>query len=327
VTLEGHREPIDRLAFSPDSRWLATASEDQTARVWEVATGQEIWALRGHQGAVRGVVFSPDGRRLATASPTDRVKVWDLLTGQETLTLGQRGESFFDVAFSPDGRWLAVVALRGGCPTGPECAAPSREVLVWDARTLTPDLRVQREAAGLVQFLFGKPLLRPDAVAAIRADRTIGEDVRDRALALAEQYPEDARGLHEACRCAVRRPGAAAGAYQLALRQAEAVCGLAPGQAASLTTRGMAQYRLGDYPAALETLSRAGQLPNGPSPANLAFLAMTQHATGRIEEAKATLERLRATLRAAPAADDAETQELLQEARARLQEAVKPPGP
>jgi WD40 repeat protein len=75
------------VAFSLDGKRLASASNDQTVKVWDVATGQETLTLKGHTSGVLSVAFSPDGQRLASASNDQTVKVWDIATGQETLTL------------------------------------------------------------------------------------------------------------------------------------------------------------------------------------------------------------------------------------------------
>ena len=65
------------MAFSPDGQRLASASVDETVKVWDAATGQETLTLKGHTGAVTSVAFSPDGKRLASASADGTVKVWD----------------------------------------------------------------------------------------------------------------------------------------------------------------------------------------------------------------------------------------------------------
>lgn len=66
--LAGHTAPVQAVAFSPDSRHLATASWDKTVRIWEVTTRQPIALLEGHQDQVCAVAFSPDGRQLASGA-------------------------------------------------------------------------------------------------------------------------------------------------------------------------------------------------------------------------------------------------------------------
>src|SRR5262249_15017936 len=102
LTLRGHTETVNGVAFSPHGRLLVAASFDQTVRVWDAGTGQEsLTLLRGHTESVYAVAFSPDGRRLASASSDRTVKVWDATTGQELLTLSGHADSVHGVAFSP----------------------------------------------------------------------------------------------------------------------------------------------------------------------------------------------------------------------------------
>lgn len=78
----GHTGKITALAFRPDGKILASASEDTTLRLWEVPTGGERAVLRRHIPKVDlAVVFSPDGRLLVTGLNLGLLLVWDVLTG------------------------------------------------------------------------------------------------------------------------------------------------------------------------------------------------------------------------------------------------------
>ena len=74
------------MAFSPDGKRLATASWDNTARIWDAATGKPIATLRGHTGYVFSVSFSPDGKHLASSSgyrSKGEIKIWDATRWEE----------------------------------------------------------------------------------------------------------------------------------------------------------------------------------------------------------------------------------------------------
>src|ERR1022692_423535 len=63
-TLRGHGNIVYTAVFSPDGRRIVTASNDNTARVWDAQTGAELAVLKGHEGSVHSAAFSPDGRRI-----------------------------------------------------------------------------------------------------------------------------------------------------------------------------------------------------------------------------------------------------------------------
>jgi WD40 repeat protein len=105
LTVRGHTEAVNGVAYSPDGTRLASASSDRTVRVWDAVTGQEVLPpLRGHTAIVLAVAYSPDGKKLASASLDKTVRIWDATTGQWIRTMGETHMS--TVAFSPDGRRL-----------------------------------------------------------------------------------------------------------------------------------------------------------------------------------------------------------------------------
>jgi WD40 repeat protein len=75
--LKGHGLWVNTAAFSPDGKRLATGSGDETIKLWDLTTGQEILTLRGHTDAIGGLRFSPDGHRLISVSWDGTVRAWD----------------------------------------------------------------------------------------------------------------------------------------------------------------------------------------------------------------------------------------------------------
>jgi WD40 repeat protein len=105
--LEGHQETVNSVSFSPNGQWVASASKDGTARLWDLR-GQEKAEFQ-HNADVYSVSFSPDGQSIATASRDGTVKLWNL-QGKEIATFKGHNGSVYSVTFSPDGKKLATAS-------------------------------------------------------------------------------------------------------------------------------------------------------------------------------------------------------------------------
>ena len=110
--LDRHRDQVRSVAFTPDSRVLATASVDATVGLWTVPDLEPIALLRGHRASADSVDRSPDGRLVASLETGSGIRLWDLATRRELAVLDVPDAGNL-LRFSPDGRHLAVRTVSG----------------------------------------------------------------------------------------------------------------------------------------------------------------------------------------------------------------------
>jgi WD40 repeat protein len=121
-----HTAVIWRIATDAKGRWLATASNDKTLRVWDLATGQLIRVLRpplgdGNEGMLRAVAMSPDGQWIATGGWTSQagtnesmyIFIFRRTDGALVKPIHDLPNVVLDLAWSPDGRYLAAALGNG----------------------------------------------------------------------------------------------------------------------------------------------------------------------------------------------------------------------
>ena len=122
--LKGHLGAIRALAFSPDSRVLATAGVDQRVREWSIPDGTPVATLAGHTDEISAVAFFPDGKRLASASRDGTVRIWATIQPPSEVVEPRAGGFLGGLTVSPDGhRWASTAqswnhARMGGTEHG-----------------------------------------------------------------------------------------------------------------------------------------------------------------------------------------------------------------
>jgi WD40 repeat protein len=118
----GHTSGVPVLGVAPDGSWLASASDDETVRIWDPLTGSPRHTLTGHTGRVSALGVAPDGSWLASVGWDGTVRIWDPLTGSLRHTLTGHTRPVGALGVASDGSWLASVGWGG-------------EVRIWDPVT------------------------------------------------------------------------------------------------------------------------------------------------------------------------------------------------
>ncbi|MFO0889027.1 MAG: protein kinase [Isosphaeraceae bacterium] len=261
-----HGHPISRLAYSPDGKALASASEARVKR-WDLATGRERFALLG--SGYRGLAFSPDGRVLVTAGR--RIELWDAASGApiRTLPAGSPFLPYAPAAYGPDGMSTGTGADRTGSLVAyshdGELLAESSQstVRIWHAPT-GRELRILRgHTLGIIDLAFSPDGRHLASCAGVgpwigyeREEPSEGEVMIWDLTPTPDELDRLARWLATAADPHVRDPSRA---VALARRAVAA----APESDAYRGTLGVALCRAGDWGGCIAELERARPLQGG----------------------------------------------------------------
>lgn len=105
--MTGHQQLINDVQFSPDGRWLLSASFDKSVKLWDGVSGKFLATMRGHVGPVYQLGWASDSRMFVSASKDSTIKVWELRTRKLREELPGHADEVFAVDWSPDGTTVA----------------------------------------------------------------------------------------------------------------------------------------------------------------------------------------------------------------------------
>lgn len=104
LSFTAHASTVNTIAIMPDGRHVLTGSRDNSLKLWDLISGQELRTFTGHTDRIRSVAIAPDGRTALSASIDHTLILWDLGSGRPIRTLTGHKQAVLGVAIGPDGR-------------------------------------------------------------------------------------------------------------------------------------------------------------------------------------------------------------------------------
>ncbi len=136
LTIKGHTHPVRYVSFRPDGKYMISASgsiegieydgeiehSDDSIRVWNAETGEELMRIKGHESRINTASYSPDGGRIVSASADRTIRIWDANSGKELLKLSGHNAGVVSAFYSIDGSRIISASCDG-------------QVIIWDSET------------------------------------------------------------------------------------------------------------------------------------------------------------------------------------------------
>lgn len=121
-TMCGHEGGISTISWSPDSRYLCSASDDMTLKLWDVTSGTEVRTFHGHRNIVFAVDYSPHGDLIVSGSFDCTIRIWSVQDGRCLLTIPGHMDPITSVNFNRDASLVVSGSFDG-------------LVRIWDCKT------------------------------------------------------------------------------------------------------------------------------------------------------------------------------------------------
>ncbi len=124
----GHSSRVTSLAWSPNGKWLASASYDKTVHVWDANSGKQLATYKEHRDRVNALAWSPDSTKLVSASDDGTARIWNALAGTTLVTYTGHNGPVNALAWSP-----VLSAYGGSLPSQIASAGADKTVHIWNS--------------------------------------------------------------------------------------------------------------------------------------------------------------------------------------------------